>query len=353
MSTDVIQAQAWPYLVGRGHRVGYRVLAGPAFMVEQGQTAVLQSAEVDPSGSADAMRVSVLDGPQGRVTVVSTTETMSAAKLSPSFAPDRDTDRPLLDMHSRPLVIQYGFVARGTATGEVDRRDLEASRAAAIARYRSFLRNEQDSTIVSTEPFTLATNVERETPTLSGPDERPPAPRQLPAPPQPRPESPPVHTPTAGGPSAVGTEHESAAAAADRDRRSRVVTALVVLGLVAVLAIGVAVLRGNGEAALSSVDSCSSITTDRPSCEIFVGSRAAGTVTLRPAVDDPGIEVQGCTVDPGGVCRLTVSVDPAVLPIDAEVTIGHDGRGGPLAVSVRSAPTVEQSGAAPAAESSG
>jgi hypothetical protein len=123
----------WPFLIGRGRRIGHRVLLAPDFLVATNEHGVLEGISGDT--------VTRL----GLLTVRSATHQVGAADVA-------GAERPR-DEHGRPLRLIYGVVASGV---EPANADLPTALAAALATYRRFLHGEDGFTVESAQGFPLA-----------------------------------------------------------------------------------------------------------------------------------------------------------------------------------------------------
>ncbi|WP_155355002.1 hypothetical protein [Acrocarpospora macrocephala] len=146
-----VTAQAWPFLVARGRRAGYRTLLMPQPFLAEGDAALLEN-NVQPSGVPDRPEVLNLTTRMGRaISVVHATHRLTAADLGQADDPK--------DEHGRPLHLLYGYVRpRGTRV-EPDPADLRTARATALEVYRRFLDDEANFTTGAGQPFPLRTSL--------------------------------------------------------------------------------------------------------------------------------------------------------------------------------------------------
>jgi hypothetical protein len=147
MASQTMASHAWPFLIARGRRAGYRTLLAPQPFLTEGDDALLEN-NVQPSGLHDRPQILNLITRTGRpVSVVHATHRLTAADLGL-------TDDPK-DEHGRPLHLLYGFVRPRTRT--VDLVDLRTAQAVILEVYRQFLDDEANFTIRAGQPFPLRT----------------------------------------------------------------------------------------------------------------------------------------------------------------------------------------------------
>lgn len=127
-------AQGWPFLIGRGHHTGHKVLLAPDFLVTSRGYGILEGI----SGNA----VTKL----GALTVRSATHQVEAPDVA-------TTERPR-DEHGRPLRLIYGVVAKGI---EPVNSDLPNALEAALATFRRFWHDEEDFAVEPSAAFPLST----------------------------------------------------------------------------------------------------------------------------------------------------------------------------------------------------
>lgn len=151
-----MDAQGWPFLIGRGHRAGYRTLLAPAPLLAVGDHTVLAD-HVEPGAAPDRPGVIELKTPSGRpISVVHATHQVSAADLGQTDAPR--------DEHGRPLHLLYGFVCPRARTIRPDEADLRTALITALAVYRTFLANENGFATEAAKPFPLRSALDTTTP---------------------------------------------------------------------------------------------------------------------------------------------------------------------------------------------
>ncbi|GAA3825579.1 hypothetical protein GCM10022226_52900 [Sphaerisporangium flaviroseum] len=153
MSDHPSSARAWPFLVARGRRRGYRTLLAPDFLLRDRDYGVLDD-EVAPSVHEDRPSVIEVVTEAGRpLTVVHATHLVTPADIAePGTEPAAEAPR---DEHSRPLQLMYGFVCSGGAVHEPDEGDLRACRESALATYRRFLGDEDGFAVEPGREFPL------------------------------------------------------------------------------------------------------------------------------------------------------------------------------------------------------
>lgn len=140
---------AWPFLIARGRRRGYRVLAAPPFLVRQQEEGFLEEV-VGPSPGAIATRA--VDSPAGRhLCLVWGDHLVRGADVGEPADP--------VDEHSRSLRLLYGFVCEDGAVPDPAPADLDRSRAAVLDTYRRFLRDEEEFRVEESTPFPVAAHV--------------------------------------------------------------------------------------------------------------------------------------------------------------------------------------------------
>ncbi|MGW3949430.1 hypothetical protein ACWEKM_00320 [Streptomyces sp. NPDC004752] len=103
------EALFWPFLITRGHRVGYRVIAAPDFLVAARLSGLLfDLAGGSPTGPDRARYRLAVDTPVGHLLVMFTVRLADSSALGQT-APGT----PLLDEHSRQIPLIEGVVERG------------------------------------------------------------------------------------------------------------------------------------------------------------------------------------------------------------------------------------------------
>ena len=146
---------AWPFLVARGRREGYRTLLAPEFLVTRDLHE--QLAESSPSVPSGTLGRAELDrAGVGSLRLVYTTEDLTAA-----MADGSDETKPLADEHGRPLEMLYGVVAREPLSEAIAAGDLQPARAEALDTYRTFLAGEKGFPVMSLPPVPAAAGGDR------------------------------------------------------------------------------------------------------------------------------------------------------------------------------------------------
>ncbi|GAA1285985.1 hypothetical protein Psi02_56280 [Planotetraspora silvatica] len=144
---------AWPFLVARGRRLGYRTLLAPGFLISAGEHGVLDDTVV-PDSQEDRAAVVETETPSGRrISIVHATHIVTAADVAEPGTPP--TERAPRDTHSRPLQLIYGFVYVGGGAGPPGADDLRICRELSLAAYRRFLADEEAFRVESGHGFAL------------------------------------------------------------------------------------------------------------------------------------------------------------------------------------------------------
>ncbi|MDH2427453.1 hypothetical protein [Sphaerisporangium sp. TRM90804] len=135
-------ARAWPFLVARGRRRGYRVLLAPDFLVARRAHGALDGSVAPGAPGSRPAVTRLTEGVDPPLTVVHATHLLTAADLTdPGALP---ADREPRDENSRPLHLVYGFTCAGDmAAGDVDGADLRLCLETALGTYRRFLADEE------------------------------------------------------------------------------------------------------------------------------------------------------------------------------------------------------------------
>lgn len=154
----------WVFLIGRGRDLGYRLLMAPDFLVRDGESDALFGVVQNEDETARP-QVAVLNEPEsGALCVVFHVRRVTESDLA----------GPAVDGSGRPLLVVFGFVARGTAVTDLDEHDVNLAWEAARTVYRRFHRDELAFTGVPTASFPLRS-------TITPPPEPVPAPVHEPA----------------------------------------------------------------------------------------------------------------------------------------------------------------------------
>jgi hypothetical protein len=165
--------RAWPFAIGAGRRLDYRVLAAPDFLVTGSDFGAL--AERAGSGGGEArVSIGVVRTAAGRELGMAWTESgLTLDDVGEAEPVPGGSQRPVRDEYGRALRLIHGFVlGQGdrVAAGDVDPADLERSRQAGLAAYRRFLADEEGFRVLSQPAFPARSRIR-------------PAPVAVPAPP--------------------------------------------------------------------------------------------------------------------------------------------------------------------------
>ncbi|HEX6352861.1 hypothetical protein [Actinophytocola sp.] len=136
-------ATAWPFLIARGRRRGYTVLAAPAFLVRDGAEGFLEEVVGPPS---DPVATREVVGPRDRPLCL----VWAAHRLRGDDIGEPDDP---VDEHSRPLRLLHGFVCPDAVVTDPNPADLDRTLDAALATYRRFLRDEEAFTAEESAAF--------------------------------------------------------------------------------------------------------------------------------------------------------------------------------------------------------
>jgi hypothetical protein len=148
----VTTGTAWPFLIARGRRRGYTVLAAPGFLVRDGEEGFLEEV-VGPTTAPVATRE--VHSPRGRRLCLTWADHQVCGGDVGEVSDVGEPADPV-DEHSRPLRLLHGYLCLDTPPAGVDPVDLSRSLAAALATYRRFLRDEDTFTIEESTPFPVA-----------------------------------------------------------------------------------------------------------------------------------------------------------------------------------------------------
>ncbi len=142
-------ATGWPFLIARGRRRGYSVLAAPPFLVRDREEGFLEEV-VGPSPDSVATRV--VDSPGGRrLCLVWGDHLVRGDEVGEPADP--------VDEHSRSLRLLYGFVCQDATVGAPAPADLDRSLATMMATYRRFLSGEEEFGVEESSPFAVDAQV--------------------------------------------------------------------------------------------------------------------------------------------------------------------------------------------------
>ncbi|GAA4585033.1 hypothetical protein GCM10023194_26530 [Planotetraspora phitsanulokensis] len=148
-----MSAYAWPFLVARGRRLGYRTLLAPGFLIAAGEHGVLDDTVV-PDTREDRATVVETETPSGRrISIVHATHIVTAEDVADPGTPP--AERAPRDTHSRPLQLIYGFVYVGGGAAPPGPDDLRICREASLSAYRRFLADEEAFRVEAGHGFAL------------------------------------------------------------------------------------------------------------------------------------------------------------------------------------------------------
>ncbi|MFI5960431.1 PASTA domain-containing protein [Cryptosporangium sp. NPDC051539] len=136
-------ASGWVFLIGRGRELGYRLLMAPDFLVHSGE-------------SGQLLGVVRSEDETVRPAVARLDDLCVAYHVRGIRGPDGS---PALDGSGRPLVVGFGFVARGGAIIDLDERDLDHAWEVARSTYQRFSDDELNFAGVPTTPFPLRSTI--------------------------------------------------------------------------------------------------------------------------------------------------------------------------------------------------
>jgi hypothetical protein len=150
-----VAVTAWPFLIGRGRRAGYRLLLAPAPLLEAGEQSLLEGA-VAPGDRLDEPQMLTVTTRRGQpLTVVHATRRVTGADLARAGGPPdagRVEDEPT-DEHGRPLLLLYGYVVPQSRPATASREDLARALDLALATYVHFLADERAFAAVAAMPL--------------------------------------------------------------------------------------------------------------------------------------------------------------------------------------------------------
>lgn len=153
----------WPFLIARGRRRGYSVLAAPPFLVRHREEGFLEEV-VGPTPDSVATRM--VDSPGGRhLCLVWGDHLVRGDEVGEPADP--------VDEHSRSLRLLYGFVCQDATVSAPDPADLERSLAPMMATYRRFLDGEEEFAVEESSPLPVDAEVMTPTEPVSRGSRRP------------------------------------------------------------------------------------------------------------------------------------------------------------------------------------
>jgi hypothetical protein len=156
------ESRAWPFLVARGRKRGYRTLLAPDFLVAEHGYGVLDDSVVPSTQEDQGSLIEVVTRAGRALTVVHATHLVTSTDIAEPGA-EADDHEPR-DRHSRPLQLIYGFVCVDARVSEAHPDDLAACRETALGVYRRFLDDEEGFTVEAGQEFVPRTRVTRRTP---------------------------------------------------------------------------------------------------------------------------------------------------------------------------------------------
>ncbi|GAA4574263.1 hypothetical protein [Planotetraspora kaengkrachanensis] len=152
-----MSAYAWPFLVARGRRLGYRTILAPGFLISAGEHGILDDTVVPDTQEDRATVVETQTSSGHRISIVHATHLVTAEDVAePGTAP---AERAPRDTHSRPLQLIYGFVCAGGGAAPPDPDDLRICREASLSAYRRFLADEEAFRVEAGHGFALRSHV--------------------------------------------------------------------------------------------------------------------------------------------------------------------------------------------------
>ncbi|WP_372343999.1 hypothetical protein [Streptomyces sp. KL116D] len=143
----------WPFLICRGHRVGFTVVAAPDFLVAARLPGLLfDVAGGDPTGAGRARYRLVTGTPVGDLLVMFTVRKANTSHLGVDAPPGA----PLLDEHSRQVPLIEGVVGRaaGLAPDSGD-GPLMAGRDVCLPLFVDFWNADTEQEPTATETFRM------------------------------------------------------------------------------------------------------------------------------------------------------------------------------------------------------
>lgn len=149
MSSSASPIRAWPFLVARGRREGYRTLLAPRFLIDGDLHETLSDAA--PTVAVGRLgRVDLAASGAGSLGLTYTTEDLSQSDQ------DISAETPMwTDEHGRPLEMLYGVVAHQPLSPSLTVDDLQDARREALRAYRRFLTDERGFAVCESEPYLL------------------------------------------------------------------------------------------------------------------------------------------------------------------------------------------------------
>lgn len=158
--------RAWPFLVARGRREGYRSILVPDPMTGTPDEDALADSMHARALSADGVRVDhVTTVTMGDLTVVYGIHRLQPTDVEQPAASVEDADgsqgpsAAATDVHGRPIDLFYGFVTRSRVRA-VEPADLRVAHGSGLSAYRSFLADEENFAAEGARSYELDSAVE-------------------------------------------------------------------------------------------------------------------------------------------------------------------------------------------------
>lgn len=145
MNADV---RVWPFAIGRGREVGYRVLLAPDAIIDNG---LLGRLEQSIDGAEGARTIDVDLGATGYTQAALTAWRLRAD--DGGFAAEAEDGEWMLDRHGRPLEVLHGFLVSGGRIDAVEQADLESTKATVAQLLPDFLADEAGWQVARSQPF--------------------------------------------------------------------------------------------------------------------------------------------------------------------------------------------------------
>ncbi|MGW7682824.1 hypothetical protein ACWGID_18955 [Kribbella sp. NPDC054772] len=153
-------AEAWAFGYGRGVHLGHQMVLGPEILSQRDQHVLIENR--GPAPEEGEWKRFTIETEGGRLTGFTTTQRLTPKHLEglpvPADGRTHLTHQALLDKHSRPLLLQAGFVTRENVTGPPDPRDTEWALAQAAEAYREFRKVD-----IAREPLVREATMQRST----------------------------------------------------------------------------------------------------------------------------------------------------------------------------------------------
>lgn len=286
--------QGWPFLIGRGRTVGYRVLAAPRFLVERGRAGTLARSVAGTTTEPRTVDLAPVDGVAAQAAFVS--RRLVARDVGPTERADPT------DQHGRPIEILHGFVVPAASIGRVAGQDLQRADEAVSPFLAAFLADEHAWEVRATDPFPLRSPID------------PGAPAPTPTPTPPSGAAPPV--PPAGD-AVAGDER--------RGLRGLVAPLAAAAALVVIGAIGLSRLGPDRPSIEANPDTCLLEPAGATACTITVttGVDRSGPLSIGPRPADAPLvwSADGCADGATGPCTIRLHVEGSVDPTATDLAL--------------------------------